>query len=290
MPRRANPPSGGAGGARDEGAPQDASRGDACLPSCPPRVAEAPAHPRQPGKVLHLPSGTSHVEYGDLAHIIADALWPDQGDADDRWHYAGARVNLDDELAEAVKLGDLAVLDPLTLGPHRLPVGAALRGAKVAVEDLREWLRRTRRMDVVLGAPRDEPALTQASAPVAPLQPVVVPKSLGGHAHGPTLTTEQVIEAFAGVGMSSLDWRRALTKNRPDWLTACIAALGRTGAKPVQGTWFPLKIAEALVTGKSRKAGVVSVTDLDRAFRRPRLQPFQKEWRDLRDDNPAWGD
>lgn len=47
---------------------------------------------RSPGKVLHLPAGTTHVRFGDLAQLIADALWPDQGPDDERFHYAGARL------------------------------------------------------------------------------------------------------------------------------------------------------------------------------------------------------
>lgn len=138
----------------------------------PPALAvdEAKAQPRQPGNLLRLPTGTTHVDYDDLAHLIADALWPDQGAGDERWHYAGARVNLDEELAEAVKRGGLPVLDPLTLGPNRFPVGAALRRAKVAVEDLREWLRGTRRMDVVVG---EAAARSGPSDPPQPIPPRV---------------------------------------------------------------------------------------------------------------------
>lgn len=134
----------------------------------PPASAanEAKAQPRQPGNVLRLPAGTTHVDYGDLAHLIADALWPDLGAGDERWHYAGARVNLDEELAEAVKRGVLPVLDPLTLGPNRLPIGAALRRAKVSIEDLREWLRSTRRMEVAMVGPEGK----EVSVPPRPVQ------------------------------------------------------------------------------------------------------------------------
>lgn len=254
-------------------------------------ASEVKARPRQPGNVLHLPVGATHVDYGDLAHLIADALWPDQGDGDERWHYAGARVNLDVELAEAVNRGRLPVLDPLTLGPNRLPVGAALRRAKVAVEDLREWLRATRRMDVAVGMPVDAPDPAPATVPEVAKQSLVTTEVGNSGERGPSLSTDEVIEAFADVGMSSLEWRRALTKNRQDWLMTCIASRGRTGANPVQGRWFPLKIAEALVTGKSRKAGVVSAAALDRAFKRQALlRPFSEGWLNLRADNPAWGD
>lgn len=105
----------------------------------------------QAGTVLRLPAGTTTVPFADLAHLIADALWPEQGPEDERTVYAGARVGLDDELQRAVDSGALRVLDPLTLGPHPFPHGAALRDSVVHVDDLAEWLRQSRRMVVQIG-------------------------------------------------------------------------------------------------------------------------------------------
>lgn len=91
-------------------------------------------------KSIVLPAGTEHVQYGDLAHLIADALWPAESDQDDRMAYGAARVNLDAELKKAAKTRALPVKDPLTLGPHTYPVGAALMKALVTVADLREFV------------------------------------------------------------------------------------------------------------------------------------------------------
>jgi hypothetical protein len=52
----------------------------------------------QRGYVLTLPSGQTHVQFGELAHLIADALWPDAGADDIRMSYGCSRVNLDAEL------------------------------------------------------------------------------------------------------------------------------------------------------------------------------------------------
>ena len=38
----------------------------------------------QRGYVLALPSGQTHVRFGELAHLIADALWPEAGADDTR--------------------------------------------------------------------------------------------------------------------------------------------------------------------------------------------------------------
>lgn len=91
-------------------------------------------------KSIVLPAGTEHVLFGDLAHLIADALWPDAGANDDRMTYACAQIRFDGELARAVKCGALPVKDPLTLGPHTFPIGDALNRAFVSVDDLREFV------------------------------------------------------------------------------------------------------------------------------------------------------
>lgn len=91
-------------------------------------------------KSIVLPAGTEHVQFGELAHCIADALWPDAGPDDDRMTNAFARINLDAELARAVDSGALPVKDPLTLGPHTYPVGNALRTALVTVDDLQRFV------------------------------------------------------------------------------------------------------------------------------------------------------
>ena len=94
----------------------------------------------QRGYVLTLPYGQTHVQFGELAHLIADAIWPDAGADDSRTSYGLSRASLDGELVQAVKAGTLQVKDPLTFGPHTFPVGNALLSALVTVDDLREFL------------------------------------------------------------------------------------------------------------------------------------------------------
>jgi hypothetical protein len=84
---------------------------------------------------IDLPPGTSYVRFGEVAHLMALALWPDGG-----FPYGGARVNLDDELVQAVDAGRLPVCDPLTLGPHTFPQGDALQDALVKVTALRSYV------------------------------------------------------------------------------------------------------------------------------------------------------
>lgn len=103
---------------------------------------------RPPGKILHLPASTTHVRFGDLANLIANALWPEQGadGALDRATFA--RGNIDAALRRAVRDGSLRVLNGLDFGPEEFPHGETLRIAMVSVEDLHTWLQDTRGMTV----------------------------------------------------------------------------------------------------------------------------------------------
>lgn len=102
-------------------------------------------------KPLTLPAGAIHAEFGDLAHLIASALWPVFGEHDNRMTYGCARIKLDEELSRAVASGALPVKCPLTFGPHSYPVGEALRTALVTVHDLRTFAA-DRGIEVIVGA------------------------------------------------------------------------------------------------------------------------------------------
>ena len=123
-------------------------------------------------KSIVLPAGTEHVQFGELAHLIADALWPDAGPDDDSMTNAFARINLDAELARAVDSGALPVKDPLTLGPHTYPVGYALKTALVTVDDLQRFVS-DRGLSVIVETPEpqaaDAPAAKGEAVP-APMQ------------------------------------------------------------------------------------------------------------------------
>lgn len=91
-------------------------------------------------KSIVLPAGTEHVQFGELAHRIADALWPDAGPDDNRLRHASTVTKIKAELIRAVNSGALAVKDPDTLGEHTFPIGDALNRAFVSVDDLREFV------------------------------------------------------------------------------------------------------------------------------------------------------
>ena len=107
-------------------------------------------------KLIVLPAGTEHVQFGELADLIADALWPVAGPDDDSMTNTFAYINLDAELARAVDSGALPVKDPLTLGPHTYPVGYALETALVTVDDLQRFVS-DRGLSVIVETPEPQP-------------------------------------------------------------------------------------------------------------------------------------
>lgn len=81
------------------------------------------------------------LRFGDLAHLLADAMFPEVGPEDDRSGFGFSMVNWENVLADGVREGGLRVLDPLTLTPHTFPRGQALERAVVLPQALEDWLR-----------------------------------------------------------------------------------------------------------------------------------------------------
>ena len=107
---------------------------------------------------ITFPAEKTHVLFNELPDLIAKALHPENLMA-----WAGAVINLEEELKQAVKVGALAVKDPLTLGPHTFPVGNALQTAVVAIDDLRTFL--AGRCNVVVEAQAGAPADVVSGSP-----------------------------------------------------------------------------------------------------------------------------
>ncbi len=91
---------------------------------------------------ISLPSGTAHVKFSVITHLFAAAMCPPPDENGIRPGYEAARSIVDRKLSRAVEVGDLSVRDPLTLAPHRYPVGDALREAVVGIDELRQYAAR----------------------------------------------------------------------------------------------------------------------------------------------------
>lgn len=75
------------------------------------------------------------IRFGDLGRLMATAL---HGET---FAVAAAEINLEDELPKLVRAGVLTPRDPLGMGPHPLPIGEALKNARLRPDDeLRDFL------------------------------------------------------------------------------------------------------------------------------------------------------
>ncbi len=116
--------------------------------------------------VITLPAGATHIQFDDMPHLIAFALYPEPHDEVRKMNYAGARINLKNELEIAARGGILPVKNALDMGSHTLPLGAALEKSRVKLDDLRNYLKQTARdIEVVIAHPdeKEQIAARQAS-------------------------------------------------------------------------------------------------------------------------------
>ena len=191
-------------------------------------------------KSIVLPADTEHVQFGDLADLVADALWPDAGPDDDRMTYACARINLDSELPRAVDSGALPVKDPLTLGPHTYPFGNALKTARVTVCDLRKFL--AGRLDVEVSPEPQQTALATDAAKPAP--EVELDYSL-------LATPTELLDAFEKWGLRAA-WFAELDSHK--WLLEAQRKKGQgQRGNVIQPLFCPFAVINGLI-GKVRKA------------------------------------
>lgn len=221
-------------------------------------------------KSIVLPAGTEHVQFGELAHRIADALWPAAGPDDDRMTYACSRINFDGELARAVDSGALPVKDPLTLGPHTYPVGYALKTALVTVDDLQRFVS-DRGLSVIVETPEPQ----TLPVPLAGASDGVEPAKAGPR----PLTTGDIAFCFAGLHWrTETEWKKPLG-DKPKWLAACIVIPGVQGVSETR--WSPVCIGAALVRDGHAKANSVRA----KFQTMPLLTPWLDEWKTYEADN-----
>lgn len=168
-------------------------------------------------KTIHLPAETFHIPFEELAHLIADALWPETGPDDPRWDYGCSRVGLDSELERAVKNGTLPVKSPVTFGPHTYPVGNALRSALVAVDDLRAFVAE-RGLSVKVEAPEQAAPAPSAAKPAPVVNGSAWDVSRPQRVHGYTEPLYRLLAAAHREGKpcpTSRDVLEAWRINRP---------------------------------------------------------------------------
>lgn len=101
-------------------------------------------------RYIELPENVP-IPFGDLALKMAEAMWPDRGETDDRMDFGVALVNLEGELRGAAESGTLTVRNASTLKKETFIAGAALKRTVVLPrEDLAPFLKERGGIDLRL--------------------------------------------------------------------------------------------------------------------------------------------
>lgn len=148
-------------------------------------------------KTITLATGTTHVPFNEVAHLIAFAIHPeidDVGDNSISYHFA--LNGLETELKNAAKFGQLPVKNKLTLGAHELPIGDALNHVLVTVDDLRAFVA-DKYIKVVVEA--TEPQAAPATDTATPAPGVAVGASLAPPLKQRT-QERRILELITGLG------------------------------------------------------------------------------------------
>ena len=94
-------------------------------------------------KTIVLPSGTTHVPFNEVAHLIAFAIHPETSYDDEPTEltsYDLTKYDLEKDLKKAARFGILPVKNSLTLGAYDSPSGNAFNHVLVTVNDLRSFI------------------------------------------------------------------------------------------------------------------------------------------------------
>lgn len=102
----------------------------------------------------------------------------------------------------------------------------------------------------------------------------------------PPISTDELCEAFDGVKFTSLKWRTKIDKGAPEWLIDCRAIKGTGGASPRQATWWPIKIAGALLLDEGPHGPRPDKRKVRSAFNtQPALKPWREAWAQYCEEN-----
>lgn len=186
-------------------------------------------------KEIELESGTSHVVFEDLPHLIALALWPEDEDDEFGTGYGCARLQLESELASAVRAQQLIVRNPLTLGEHTFPMGNALQRSVVSIADLSAYVK--------------DRGISVTVQPLGRTQPTIDISMLASR--------QELIDAFGAFTGMDASWFANL-KDVPALLAARKVS-GQGGRGHIEEPLFcPFEVVQWLSSSRRRKGRAVS--------------------------------
>ena len=223
-----------------------------------------------------LPAGTTHVRLEELEELIADALFPYTGPDDARLRAGYALANIGDELDMEARAGKLLLRDGLTLGPYQVRMGEKIVNALVAVDDLRDYADRHRKLTVIVEPSENVSEKKSASSELESL--------LSSPATSTEIPSTPMVTGTASVGVINKS-KPTQGERKSDKTLAFEAEVIRLlnkfwnernkGTEPTKGDLCELVFKEILrgpVRG-ARKTTQGMVTDAAKSWRHPILLP-----------------
>ena len=201
------------------------------------------------------------VQFSDLPHMMAIAMHPDGEMA-----YGAARLNLENELTQAVSDGLLTVRNRYGLGIHTFPHGDALQRAVLIPDDLKPFLN-ARGIELRITPLGNGPDHQTLENTAAAMQEQIQ-----------YLTTKTIAELFGELPFQTDRWVSNLSAAK--WLQTAKRGQGKQGGAPA--TWCPLTIARLVYDHtKKAKAKQRTLKSLNTRFRtNPVLEPWKDAWDD----------
>ena len=201
------------------------------------------------------------VQFSDLPHMMAIAMHPDGEMA-----YGAARLNLENELTQAVRDGLLTVRNRYGLGIHTFAYGDALQLAVLIPDDLKPFLN-ARGIELRITPHGNGPDHQTVENTAAQMQERIQP-----------LTTKVIAHLFDGLPFKTDRWPSNLSAAK--WLKSAKQGVGEQGG--ASATWCPLTIARLVYDhANGEKAKQHTLKNLNNRFRKnPILEPWKDEWDD----------
>ena len=201
------------------------------------------------------------VQFSDLPHMMAIAMHPDGEMA-----YGATRLNLENELTQAVSDGLLTVRNRYGLGIHTFPHGDALQKAVLIPKDLEPFLN-AREFELRITLHGNGPDYQTPENTSATMQEQIQ-----------SLTTKEIAHLFEGLPFKTDRWASNLSAAK--WLKTAKRGLGEQGG--ASATWCPLTIAQLVCDhNKDTRAKQKTLKYLNNRFR---TNPVLKPWKDAWDD------
>ena len=225
--------------------------------------------------------------FADLPHMMAKAMHPDD---DEVMAYAAARINLENELPQAVRNGLLRVRNPAGLGLHTYPHGNALQRAVLIPDTDLEPFLNERGIELRLTPHGSGPEYWTLENAAAAIQ-----EQLNWHDGTRAEFQDQLQAAAQNRSLAIRDPRTCLPIDSPNPRTywelvtpADVNAWLEKLTAPYRWNPAPSPIAPASRSAQDNSTGPLALTTGDIAFCFDGLRWSEQKWKKPLGDKPKW--